>query len=161
MLLPCYILLFNAIYAIYSITLYFGLSMNIKLSISLFLIFGVIAGCSNNTNNVETADTSVENVAEEQISVEEEAETELKVVQVDDSKVDQTLEDDGVVEGMGHDYSDPYYTKIINDSGNEVQDDLAFEERGDIISDEFAADHDDGVVEGMGHDYNDPYYTDR
>ena len=135
--------------------------MNVKLSVLLFLIFGVIAGCSNNTNNVETADTSVENVAEEQISVEEEAETELKVVQVDDSKIDQTPEDDGVVEGMGHDYSDPYYTKIINDSGNEVQDDLAFEERGDIISDEFAADHDDGVVEGMGHDYNDPYYTDR
>lgn len=161
MLLPCYILLFNAIYAIYSITFYFELSMNIKLSFSLLLFFGVISGCSNNTNNVETADTSVGNVAEEQIFVEKEAETELKVVQVDDSKVDQTPEDDGVVEGMGHDYSDPYYTKIINDSGNEVQDDLAFEERGDIISDEFAADYDDGVVEGMGHDYNDPYYTDR
>lgn len=135
--------------------------MNIKLSILLLLFFGAISGCSNNTNSVETADKTVENVVEERISIEEEGETELKAVDIDDSKVDQTPEDDGVVEGMGHDYNDPYYTEIMNNSGNEVQDDLAFEERGDIISDEFAADHDDGVVEGMGHDYNDPYYTDR
>ena len=139
----------------------FELSMNIKLSILLLLFFGAISGCSNNTNSVETADKTVENVVEERISIEEEGETELKAVDIDDSKVDQTPEDDGVVEGMGHDYNDPYYTEIMNNSGNEVQDDLAFEERGDIISDEFAADHDDGVVEGMGHDYNDPYYTDR
>ena len=163
MLLPCYILLFNAIYAIYSITLYFELSMNIKLSISLLLFFGVISGCSNN-NSIEIADTPVENVAEEQLSVEEDVEI-----------------DDGVVEGMGHDYNDSYYTEIRNRSGNRVQDNVGFEERGDvisdefaadpdgvgfeergdIISDEFAADPDNGVVEGMGHDYNDPYYTNR
>ncbi|KAA0913097.1 hypothetical protein [Psychrobacter sp. ANT_WB68] len=135
--------------------------MNIKLSISLLLFLGVLSGCSKNTDSVDTANTSIENVAEEQIPIEDEVETDLEAVEIDDSEVNQTPEDGGVVEGMGHDYSDPYYTKIINDSGNEVQDDLAFEERGDIISDEFAADHDDGVVEGMGHDYNDPYYTDR
>ena len=136
--------------------------MNIKLSISLLLFLGVISGCSKNTDSVDTANTSVENVAEEQISIEDEVETDREAVEIDDSKVNQTPEDDGgVVEGMGHDYNDPYYTEIMKDSSNEVQDDLAFEERGDIISDEFAADHDDGVVEGMGHDYNDPYYTDR
>ena len=136
--------------------------MNIKLSISLLLFLGVISGCSKNTDSVDTANTSVENVAEEQISIEDEVETDREAVEIDDSKVNQTPEDDGgVVEGMGHDYNDPYYTEIMKDSSNEVQDDVVFEERGDIISDEFAAENDDGVVEGMGHDYNDPYYTDR
>ena len=140
--------------------------MKIKLSISFLLLFGVISGCSN-SNSVETADTPVENVAEEQLSVEKE----MEAVEIDD----------GVVEGMGHDYNDSYYTEIRNRSGNGDQDDVGFEERGDIIfdefavdpddvgfeergdiiSDEFAVDSDDGVVEGMGHDYNDPYYTDR
>ena len=139
----------------------FELPVNIKLSISLLLFLGVLSDCSKNTDSVDTANTSVENVAEEKMSIEDEVETDLEAVEIDDSKVNQTSEDDGVVEGMGHDYNDPYYTEIMKDSSNEVQDDVVFEERGDIISDEFAADNDDGVVEGMRHDYNDPYYTDR
>ena len=85
----------------------FELFMNIKLSISLLLFFGVISGCSNDNNVNTTTDDSDSNV----------------LMQEGD-------------EGYGEVPTNP------NTLDDQFQDDLGFEERGDIISDDLAVNPD-------------------
>ena len=115
--------------------------MNIKLSLSLLLIFGVISGCSN-SNSVETADTPVETVAEEPLPIEQDRKIEPEAVEINENIATQMPKEEHVVEAMEEDNNDPAYTELTNHSDNKVEDDVGFEERGDIISDEFAANPD-------------------
>lgn len=94
--------------------------MNIKLSISLLLFFGVISGCSSDKN---VDDSSVPDPIENNVQVD----TLSNVDPIEEVEVDY---------GMGH------YTDENIDSAEEyyAQEEPEFEERGDIVSDQSGED---------------------
>ena len=113
--------------------------MFIRVVVLISIILGTITGCSKNDIGDAVDNSPANQQSVEQVEAVETATDKIAVEALDVKETNIK-----VVEGMGHDYNDPYYAN--RDVQTEVYE---------------AVEGDDGVVEGMGHDYNDPYYTDK